>query len=129
MNILHIYPKNNELIQRHVQLLVEGLRQSATVVVADNSKSFYQQARDAQADIIHIHGANQMLHTKAMRCARKLNIRTVVTPHGQLQPFALQMLPAQQRAAMTLVQREFIEGAYAVITLGKMERQSFMELG
>ena len=129
MNILHIYPKNNELIQRHVQLLVEGLRQSATVVVADNSKSFYQQARDAQADIIHIHGANQMVQTKAMRCARKLNIRTVVTPHGQLQPFALQMLPAQQRAAMTLVQREFIEGAYAVITLGKMERQSFMELG
>lgn len=129
MNILHIYPKNNELIQRHVQLLVEGLRQSATVVVADNSKSFYQQVHDAQADIIHIHGANQMLHTKAMRCARKLNIRTVVTPHGQLQPFALQMLPAQQRAAMTLVQREFIEGAYAVITLGKMERQSFMALG
>ena len=129
MNILHIYPKNNELIQRHVQLLVEGLRQSATVVVADNSKSFYQQAHDAQADIIHIHGANQMVQTKAMRCARKLNIRTVVTPHGQLQPFALEMLPPQQRAAMTLVQREFIEGAYAVITLGKMERQSFMALG
>ena len=64
MNILHIYPKNNELIQRHVQLLVEGLRQSATVVVADNSKSFYQQARDVQADIIHIHGANQMVQTK-----------------------------------------------------------------
>ena len=129
MNILHIYPKNNELIQRHVQLLVEGLRQSATVVVADNSKSFYQQAHDAQADIIHIHGANQMLHTKAMRCARKLNIRTVVTPHGQLQPFALELLPPQQRAAMSLVQSEFIEGAYAVITMGKMERLGFMALG
>ena len=129
MNILHIYPKNNELIQSHVQLLVEGLKQSATVVVADNTKSFYQQARDVQADIIHIHGANQMVQTKAMRCARKLNIRTVVTPHGQLQPFALELLPPQQRAAMSLVQSEFIEGAYAVITMGKMERLGFMALG
>jgi hypothetical protein len=129
MNILHIYPKNNELIQSHVQLLVEGLKQSATVVVADNTKSFYQQARDVQADIIHIHGANQMVQTKAMRCALKLNIRTVVTPHGQLQPFAFELLPPQQRAAMSLVQSEFIEGAYAVITLGKMERQSFLNLG
>ena len=129
MNILHIYPKNNELIHRHVQLLIGGLRQSANVSVADNSKSFYQQARDVEADIIHIHGANQVLQTKAMRCANKLNIRTVVTPHGQLQPFALEMLPPQQRAAMSLVQREFIEKAYAVITLGKMERQSFLTLG
>jgi hypothetical protein len=39
------------------------------------------------------------------------------------------MLPAQQRAAMSLVQREYIEGAYAVITLGKMERLSFQALG
>ena len=129
MNVLHIYPKSSELIQRHVQLLVEGLRQSATIVVADNTKSFYQQARDAQADIIHIHGANQMLQNKAMRCARKLNIRTVLTPHGQLQPFALGLLPPQQRAAMCIVQSELIERAYAVITLGKMERQSFLALG
>lgn len=129
MNVLHIYPKNNELIQRHVELLVEGLKQSATIMVADNSKSFYQQARDMQANIIHIHGANQVVQTRAMRCAHKLNIRCVVTPHGQLQPFALKMLPAQQRAAMALVQREFIEGAYAVITLGKMERLSFLALG
>lgn len=129
MNVLHIFPQKIELIQRHVELLVEGLRQSANVMVADNNKSFYQQARDFQPDIIHIHGANQLVQTKAMRCANKLNIRTVVTPHGQLQPFAIEMLPPQQRAAISLVQREFIEGAYAVITLGKMERLGFLELG
>ena len=129
MNVLYICPRDNELIQRHVQLLVEGLRQSANVAIADNTKSFYQQARDLQADIIHIHGANQLVQTKAMRCGHKRNIRCVVTPHGQLQPFALEMLPPQQRAAMSLVQSEYIEGAYAVITLGKMERLSFLALG
>ena len=89
MNVLHIYPKNNELIQRHVSLLVEGLKQSADVMVADNNKSFYKQARDFEADIIHIHGVNQMMQFKALRCAVKNNIRFVVTLHGQLQPFAL----------------------------------------
>ena len=68
MNVLHIYPKNNEQIHRHVSLLVEGLRQSANVQVADNSKSFYTQALDMQADTIHVHGVNSMLQTKAMRC-------------------------------------------------------------
>ena len=129
MNILHIYSKNNELIHKHVQLLVEGLRQSANVQVADNAKSFYQQARDMQADIIHVHGVNQMVQTKALRCAQKMNIRYVLTLHGQLQPFALEQLPPQQRAAMLLYQRDFIQSAYSIITFGKMESSSFQKLG
>ena len=129
MNILHIYSKNNELIHKHVQLLVEGLRQSANVQVADNAKSFYQQARDMQADIIHVHGVNQMVQTKALRCAQKRNIRYVLTLHGQLQPFALEQLPPQQRAAMLLYQRDFIQSAYSIITFGKMESSSFQKLG
>ena len=129
MNVLHIYPKNNELIHRHVSLLVEGLKQSANVVVADNSKSFYKQARDVQADIIHIHGVNQMLHFKALRCAVKNNIRFVVTLHGQLQPFALEAMPAQQRTALFLMMREYLSKAYAVITLGKLESSSFTKQG
>lgn len=129
MNILHIYSKNNELIHKHVQLLVEGLRQSANVQVADNAKSFYQQARDMQADIIHVHGVNQLLHTKALRCAQKLNIRYVITLHGQMQPFALEQLPPQQRVAMLLYLRDFIQHAYSIITFGKMETSSFSKFG
>ena len=129
MNVLHIYPKNNELIHRHVSLLVEGLKQSANVVVADNSKSFYKQARDMQADIIHIHGANTLMQTKALRCALKHNIRCVVTLHGQLQPFALSAMHPQERAAIFLMMREYLSRAYAVITLGKMETKAFSTYG
>ena len=129
MNVLHIYPKNNELIQRHVSLLVEGLKQSADVMVADNNKSFYKQARDFEADIIHIHGVNQMMQFKALRCAVKNNIRFVVTLHGQLQPFALDAMPAQQRTALFLAMREYLSHAYAVITLGKLESGSFAKHG
>ena len=128
MNVLHIYPKNNELIHRHVSLLLEGLRQSANVQVADNSKSFYAQARDMQADIIHIHGVNALLHTKAMRCAQKLNTRFVVTLHGQLEPWAISAQKANQRLALILAQKDFIAKAYAVITFGKVETSSFSKL-
>ena len=129
MNVLHIYPKNNEQIHRHVSLLVEGLRQSANVQVADNSKSFYTQARDMQADIIHVHGVNSLLHTKAMRCAQKLGIRFVVTLHGQLEPWAISAQKANQRLALVLAQKDFIAKAYAVISFGKVETSSFKELG
>ena len=129
MNVLHIYPRNSELIQQHVSLLVEGLKQSVNVTVADNSKSFYKQARDFEADIIHIHGANQMLQAKALRCALKHNIRCVVTLHGQLQPFALSAMPPQQRAALIIFMREYLSKAYAVITFGKMETKAFRTYG
>ncbi|WP_028904354.1 MULTISPECIES: glycosyltransferase [unclassified Prevotella] len=128
MNILHIYPKNSELIQRHVQLLAEGLKQSANIMVADNNKSFYQQARDIQADLIHIHGINQSLQTKAMRCARKLNIRYVITLHGQLEPWAIGFQRANDRLEVLFSKKDYIEKAYAVITMGKMERESFQNL-
>lgn len=129
MNVLHIYPRSNELIQRHVQLLVEGLRQSANVLVADNKKSLYQQAHDFEADIIHVHGVNQMLQFKAFRCARKMNIRCVLTLHGQMQPFATSNMSKAERINLLLVQREYVQDVYAVITFGKMETSSFSKLG
>ena len=129
MNVLHIYPRSNELIQRHVQLLVEGLRQSANVQVADNKKSLYQQARDFEADIIHVHGVNQMLQFKALRCAQKMNIRCVVTLHGQMQPFAFSAMSKSERINLLLVQREYVQNVYAVITLGKLETSNFTKYG
>ena len=129
MNVLHIYPRSNELIQRHVQLLVEGLRQSANVQVADNKKSLYQQARDFEADIIHVHGVNQMLQFKALRCAQKMNIRCVVTLHGQMQPFAFSAMSKTERINLLLVQREYVQNVYAVITLGKLETSNFTKYG
>lgn len=126
MNVLHIFPKDNKLIAQHVQLLVEGLKQSANVRVAENNKSFYHQARDFKADIIHIHGINQMLQLKALRCAVKNNIRFVVTLHGQMQPFAMSR---QERFKQAIIASEYLSDAYAIITFGKMETSSFSKLG
>mgnify|MGYP007069867492 CR=1 FL=1 len=128
MNVLHICPRNSELIRQHVQLLVEGLQQSANVRVADNNRSFYQQARDMQADIIHVHGIVQKECTKAFRCAQKMNLRCVITLHGQLEPWAIKFQKANERLGLVISQKDNIEKAYAVITFGKMETSSFSML-
>ena len=126
MNVLHIFPKDNKLIAQHAQLLVEGLKQSANIKVADNNKSFYHQARDFEADIIHIHGINLMLQLKALRCAVNNNIRFVVTLHGQTQPFGKSR---QEMFKTAIISAEYLSHAYAIITLGKMETTSFSKLG
>ena len=36
MKILHVYPKNDEMVAQHVTLLVEGMQQVQTAVAYDN---------------------------------------------------------------------------------------------
>ena len=129
MNVLLICQRDSKLIAQHVELLAEGLRQSANVKIADNNKSYYQQARDMDADIIHVHGICTMQQTKAMRCATKMGIRYVITLHGQLEPWAVEFQRANQRIGILLAQKDYIEKAYAVITFGKLETTSFQKLG
>ena len=40
MKILHIYPKNDELIRRHVQLIVDTLCNHADIRMVDNYTDF-----------------------------------------------------------------------------------------
>ena len=129
MNVLHICPRNSELIQKHVQLLVEGLKQSANVKVADNNKSLYQQVRNLDADIIHIHGLDQPVQAKAVRCAKKLNIRYVMTLHCQLEPWAIKFHRDRYLLEILLSKRDYTSNAYAVITMGKVEKENFKRLG
>ena len=46
MKVLHIYPKSDELIRRHVVLLAEGMRQSADIRFVDNSADFRTQLQE-----------------------------------------------------------------------------------
>ena len=56
MKVLHVYPKSDSLIERHVTLLAEGMRQSAEVKVADNVVTFKQFFREMEPDDVHCHG-------------------------------------------------------------------------
>ena len=40
MKVLYIYPKGDTLIRQHVELLADGLRQSADIYIADSYTVF-----------------------------------------------------------------------------------------
>lgn len=129
MKVLHVYPESDELIQRHVMMLTNGLRQSCTVFTAGNHASARQQLKDIQPDIVHVHGCSQFFLLHTLHSADKAGIRAVVTLHGQLEPWVMQQQNAQDKAGRLLLLKNAISNAYAVITLGRLERQNFEKIG
>lgn len=130
MKVLHIYPKSDELIQRHVALLAEGMRQSADVRFTDSNAAFRTIFQEQQPDIVHCHGCWHYSLARAAQTARRRGARVVLTLHGQLEPWVTSEKPIQDKFGKTLLwQKAYLEQAYAVITLGKLERSNFLEMG
>jgi hypothetical protein len=130
MKVLHVYPKSDSLIERHVTLLAEGMRQSADVKVADSAAAFRKLFREMAPDIVHCHGCWQFFLARAASYAIRHEARVVLTPHGQLEPWVIKRQSVQENISKTLLwQRRTVERAYAVILLGKLEYSNFKQLG
>lgn len=130
MKVLHVYPKSDSLIERHVTLLAEGMRQSAEVKVADNAVTFKKLFCEMEPDIVHCHGCWQFFLARAVSYAIRHEARVVLTPHGQLEPWVIKRQSVQENISKTLLwQRRTVERAYAVILLGKLEHENFRKLG
>jgi len=100
-------------------MLAEGLRHSAEVQTADTMPVFKTRLSDMQPDIVHCHGCWQRNLTKAISMSRRRGIRTVLSPHGQLEPWIIKK---------NFLQRRAVEQAYALIAFGKMEKQYLSKL-
>ena len=129
MKVLHIYPKNDNLIRQHVMLLADGMRQSADILTADSGMNLRQMIIDQEPDILHCHGCWNQKMARATRTANRRGARVVITPHGQLEPWMVSQQSVQSKVVNALLwQKEAIADAYAVITLGKLERTNFLKL-
>lgn len=129
MKILHIYPKNDDMIMRHVSLLSEGMRLSADVQVATSLSEFKTRFQQQSPDIVHCHGCWQYAIVSAAHMARKRGARVVLTPHGQLQPWVLEEHSLHEKLQKALLwQRRSVEQAYALIAFGKMELKHLQKL-
>ena len=123
MKILHLYPKQNDMIASHVSILTEGMRHSAEVQTADSYTLFKARFLEMQPDVVHFHGCTAI--NKAVSTAYKHKTRIVISPHGQLEPWMLK----SSYGKTDLLLRRSVERAYAIITFGKMERQYLEQLG
>ncbi len=126
MKVLYVCPKSDKLINSHVALLTEGLRQSVETCTADQSTGIRKVLREQSPDIIHCHGCPTVTVGHAILSAMKRGARLVMTPHGQLEPWAAD---SKRSVANTIWQKEFIRSAYAVILMGRLERDNFAALG
>ena len=130
MKVLHIFPKTDDLIRQHVQLLSDGMKQSVDVHMCDSGTNIRQQLMELRPDILHCHGCWNQKMARAMRTARRNGIRIVITPHGQLEPWIVDQKSLQDKIANTLLwQKDAVINAYSIITLGKLERSNFLKLG
>lgn len=129
MKVLYIYPKGNALIQKHVEMLAEGLRQSADIFITDSYSSFKQNLKDYKPDIVHCHGCWNYDVIRAGMSGRKAGARIVLTPHGQMEPWAVEQQTPQAKAGRIFQwQKKCIQRSYTIITLGQLEQRNFLEL-
>jgi len=129
MKVLYIYPKGNALIQKHVEMLAEGLRQSADIFIKDSYSSFKQNLKDYKPDIVHCHGCWNYDVIRAAMSGRKAGARIVLTPHGQMEPWAVEQQTPQAKAGRIFQwQKKCIQRSYTIITLGQLEQRNFLEL-
>ncbi|MBP5715247.1 MAG: glycosyltransferase [Prevotella sp.] len=124
MKVLHIYPKSDNMIAKHVNILLEGMRHSADVRATDSPSDFKTICRQMKPDIVHCHGCWQYAIVNAANAARKNGARIILSPHGQLEPWILEEKSLQEKLHKTLLwQKRSVECTYAVIAFGNMEQK------
>ena len=138
MKVLHFYPKSDPMLTRHVSMLVEGMRNSAEVQAANSLSDFKTRLQQMHPDIVHCHGCWQYATSKASTMAHKRGVRSVLSPHGQLEPWIIKdksaingdvKTPSDIVGKTIFLQRRSVERAYTLIAFGKIERQHLERLG
>ena len=124
MKVLHLYPKSDNMIVKHINILLEGMRHSIDVRATDSPSDFKTICRQMEPDIVHCHGCWQYAIVNAVNYARKNGARIILSPHGQLEPWILEEKSLQEKLHKTLLwQKSSVERAYAVIAFGNMEQK------
>ena len=89
---------------------------------SDQPGDIWQLCHERQPEVLHLHGCRPVHLLKAAAQARRMGVRIVISPHGQLQPWEL------DHASQSQV-RQLVSHAYALIAQSRMEKQALAELG
>ena len=129
MRILHFHPDGNKTIAEYVALLCRVMGEYAEVAAANDIKSLTRQIKQKRPDIIHLHGCWTMQNAIAAMIAKRKLIRTVITPHGQLEPWIIRQHYIRKKLPRILLyQKTIVNRAYSVIVMGKMEEFHLKQL-
>ena len=129
MKVLYVYPMNDDMVTRHVNILLKGMQNSAEVKGASSPAEAKAIIREWKPDIVHCHGCWSYWVVKAGTSARRQGARVVFSPHGQLEPWVMEENTLKEKLPKrTLWEKRFVEKAYSVIAFGKMEEKFLRQL-
>ena len=121
MNVVHLYPDNDELIAQHVAMLQ---------VHASHPKHETDTNVMQDSPIVHVHGCwNRRIVRQALHLHRQ-GARIVLSPHGHLEPWIIsQQRMTEKTAKILLWQKRLVQNAYVLIAHGKMETEALQAPG
>ena len=131
MRILHYHPQSSDdMIMQHIVILQQSMGIETRCDIANSLSSALQLLASKHYDILHIHGCWHNSMQRVAQKARRMSVRLVVTPHGQLEPWMVQQDYLKEKLPKQLLyQRDIIRNAYAVIVQGRMEQKCLEQLG
>lgn len=80
-------------------------------------------------DIVHINGIWMLQTWIAQREALRMDIKTLITPHGMLEPWILGRHRMKKKIALTLFQEQVLREAVALVATTESERTNIKRLG
>jgi glycosyltransferase involved in cell wall biosynthesis len=84
---------------------------------------------DHKVSLFHGHGIWQLPVHKMSRVAKKRGIPYVITPHGMLEPWALNTGEIKKRIALWIYQRKDLEKAFCIHATALSEAENIRKLG
>lgn len=89
----------------------------------------HQIGQQTGAEIIHSHGLWMYPNFAAGAAAKKLKLPHIVSPHGMLEPWALQRRAQKKRLVWKLFQRRVLAQARVLHATAEQEARHFREVG
>jgi glycosyltransferase involved in cell wall biosynthesis len=80
-------------------------------------------------DVIHLHGIWTFMSRTAFRVAKRQNSPLIISPHGMLEPWALQLSRFKKRIARFLFEDKCLRSAFCLRALTEKELQDFRAFG
>ena len=129
MRILHFYPKDNDMIARHVSMLAENMGLEAEHHLATDGNNACTLLQGSHYDLLHLHGCWRTAMRKVVNLAVSKGTRLVLTPHGQLEPWEQEEDYWKEKLPKRLLfQQSIVRQSYAVLIQGDMERECMEKL-
>ena len=130
MKVLHFYMKTDSTARQYIDVLTAAMTCMAETKSCSSLKIFRKELSRWNPDIVHLHGCWHLSIAMASIVARKRGIRTIITPHGQLEPWILkQQYWTKKLPKLHLYQRRCLQKAYCMIAMGRLEAGNLSNIG